>query len=55
MRDARSESDAPAVRTADASDIGPQHPARHGQNDRGIAHARNQAMFDRIEMDIVDM
>src|SRR5215831_5784343 len=36
MRAARSEYDAPAVRTVDASDIGPQHPVPHGQNDREI-------------------
>ena len=45
MRAARSEYDAPAVRTADASDIGPQHPARHGQNDREIALNRKNALF----------
>jgi hypothetical protein len=45
MRAARSEYDAPAVRTADATDIGPQHPARHGQNDREIALTRKNALF----------
>jgi hypothetical protein len=45
MRAARSENDAPSVRTADASDIGPQHPARHGQNDREIALNRKNALF----------
>ena len=45
MRVARSEYDAPAVRTADASDIGPQHPARHGQNDREIALGRKAWLF----------
>jgi D-alanyl-D-alanine carboxypeptidase/D-alanyl-D-alanine-endopeptidase (penicillin-binding protein 4) len=40
MRAARSEYDAPSVRAADASDIGPQHPARYGQNDREIAGHR---------------
>jgi hypothetical protein len=45
MRAARSEYDAPAVRTADASDIGPQHPARHGQNDREIALGRKSWLF----------
>ena len=45
MRAARSEYDAPAVRTADASDIGPQHPARHGQNDREIALGRKNHLF----------
>ena len=42
---ARSEYDAPAARTADASDIGPQHPARHGQNDREIALGRKNHLF----------
>ena len=42
MRAARSEYDAPSVRTADASDIGPQHPARYGQNDREIALNRKK-------------
>jgi hypothetical protein len=36
MRAARSEYDVHSVRTADASDIGLQHPARYGQNDREI-------------------
>jgi transposase len=45
MRAARSEFDAPSVRTADASDIGPQHPARHGQNDREIVLNRKNALF----------
>ena len=45
MRAARSEYDAPSVRTADASDIGPQHPARHGQNDREIALGRKSWLF----------
>jgi transposase IS66-like protein len=45
MRVARSEYDAPAVRTADASDIGPQHPARHGHNDREIALGRKSWLF----------
>jgi len=45
MRAARSEYDAPSVRTADASDIGPQHPARHGQNDREIALGRKNHLF----------
>ena len=45
MRAARSEYDAPSVHTADASDIGPQHPARHGQNDRAIALSRKNALF----------
>jgi IS66 C-terminal element len=34
MRAVRSEYDAPSVRAADAGDIGPQRPARYGQNDR---------------------
>jgi len=45
MRAARSEYDAPSVRTADASDIGPQHPARYGQNDREIALNRKNSLF----------
>jgi hypothetical protein len=45
MRAARSEYDAPSVRAADASDIGPQHPARHGQNDREIAMTRKNYLF----------
>ena len=45
MRAARSEYDAPSVRTADASDIGPQHPARHGQNDCEIALGRKSWLF----------
>src|SRR5437899_11234848 len=45
MRGARSEYGAPSVRTADASDIGPQHPDRHGQNDREIALGRKSWLF----------
>ena len=45
MRAARSEYDAPSVRTADASDIGPQHPARDGQNDCEIVLNRKNALF----------
>ena len=45
MRAARSEYDAPSVRTADASDIGPQHPARDGQNYCEIALNRKNALF----------
>ena len=45
MRAARSEYDAPAVCRAGASDIGPQHPARHGQNDREIALGRKSWLF----------
>ena len=45
MRAARSEYDAPSVRTADASDIGPQHPARDGQNDCEIALGRKSWLF----------
>jgi hypothetical protein len=45
MRAARSEYDAPSVRTADASDIGPPHLARHGQNGREIALNRKNALF----------
>ena len=45
MRAARSEYDAPSVRTADASNNGPQHPARYGQNDREIALGRKNHLF----------
>ena len=45
MRAARSEYGAPAVHTADASDIGLQPPARHGQNDREIVLNRKNALF----------
>jgi hypothetical protein len=45
MRAARSEYDAPSVRTADASDIGPQHPARDGQNDCEIVVGRKNWTF----------
>jgi hypothetical protein len=45
MRAARSEYDAPSVRAADASDIGPQRPARYGQNDRKIAMTRKNYLF----------
>jgi len=45
MRAARSEYDARSVRAADASDIGPQHPARYGQNDREIALGRKAWLF----------
>ena len=45
MRAARSEYDAPSVRTADASDIGPQHPARDGQNYCEIALGRKSWLF----------
>ena len=45
MRAARSEYDAPAVHTADASDIGLQHPARYGQNDCEIALGRKSWLF----------
>src|ERR1700736_5615261 len=45
LRAARSEYDAPSVRAADASDIGPQRPARYGQNDREIAITRKNALF----------
>jgi IS66 C-terminal element len=45
MRAARSEYDAPSVRAADASDIGPQRPARYGQNDREIALGRKNHLF----------
>src|SRR4051812_19258356 len=44
-RAARSEYDAPSVRAADASDIGPQRPARYGQNDREIALGRKNYLF----------
>jgi len=45
MRAARSEYDALSVRIADASDIGPQRPARYGQNDREIALGRKSWLF----------
>ena len=45
MRAVRSEYDAPSVRAADASDIGPQRPARYGQNDPEIALNRKNALF----------
>ena len=45
MRAARSEYDAPSVRTADASDIGLQLPARYGHNDREIALGRKNHLF----------
>ena len=45
MRAARSEYDAPPVRAADANDIGPQRPARYGQNDREIALGRKNYLF----------
>jgi hypothetical protein len=45
MRAARSEYDAPSVRAADANDIGPQRPARYGQNDREIALGRKNHLF----------
>ena len=45
MHAARPEYDAPAVRTADASDSGPQHPARYGQNDCEIALGRKNHLF----------
>jgi hypothetical protein len=45
MRAARSEYDALSVRAADASDIGPQRPARYGQNDREIALGRKSWLF----------
>ena len=45
MRAARSEYDARSVRAADASDIGPQHPARYGQNDREIALGHKNHLF----------
>jgi IS66 C-terminal element len=45
MRAPRSEYDAPSGRAADASDIGPQRPARYGQNDREIVLNRKNALF----------
>ena len=42
MRAARPEYDARSARTADASDIGSQHPARYGQNDCEIALAESR-------------
>jgi len=41
----RSEYDARSARTADASDSGPRHPARHGQNDCEIALNRKNSLF----------
>ena len=45
MRAARPEYDARSARTADASDIGSQHPARYGQNDCEIVLNRKNALF----------
>ena len=45
MRGARPEYDEPSARTVDATDIGSQHPARYGQNDREIALNRKNALF----------
>ena len=45
MRAARPEYDARSARTADASDIGSRHPARHGQNDCEIALGRKSWLF----------
>ena len=45
MRGARPEYDEPSARTVDATDIGPQHPARYGQNDREIALGRKNHLF----------
>lgn len=45
MRAARPEYDARSARTADASDIGSQHPARYGQNDCEIALGRKSWLF----------
>ena len=44
-RAARPEYDARSARTADASDIGSQHPARYGQNDCEIVLNRKNALF----------
>jgi hypothetical protein len=45
MRGARPEYDEPSARTVDATDIGPQHPARYGQNDCEIALGRKSWLF----------
>jgi hypothetical protein len=45
MRDTRPEYSARSAHTADASDNGPQHPARHGQNDCEIVLNRKNAIF----------
>ena len=45
MRGARPEYDEPSARTVDATDIGSQHPARYGQNDREIVLGRKNHLF----------
>jgi hypothetical protein len=45
MRGVRPEYDEPSARTTDATDIGPQHPARYGQNDCEIALGRKNHLF----------
>jgi hypothetical protein len=45
MPGARPEYDEPSARTVDATDIGPQHPARYGQNDCEIALGRKSWLF----------
>src|SRR5262245_22093502 len=45
MPGARPGYDEPSARTVDATDTGPQHPARYGQNDRDIALGRKSWLF----------
>ena len=45
MRGARPEYDEPSARAVDAIGIGPQHPARYGQNACEIALNRKNALF----------
>jgi hypothetical protein len=45
MRGVRTEYDEPSACTVDATDIGPQHPARYGQNDCEIALGRKSWLF----------
>jgi len=45
MHAARSECDAHTVHRVDASDSGPRHPARYGQNGRAIALGRKSWLF----------
>ena len=45
MRGARPEYDEPSARTVDAIGIGPQHPARYGQNACEIALGRKNYLF----------
>jgi hypothetical protein len=45
MPGARPEYDEPSAHTVDATDIGPQHPDRYGQNDCEIALGRKSWLF----------